>query len=402
MKENWTDDMKKKLEGHKMAPPSGLWEGISQQMGMKPETAPARKSVALRQWYWAVAAAILAFVGFFAFYPFNQDEPQQQVLNTSLTTKPTIHKEKDIDQQSLALAEKTPQTHAKAIYQAIEEPHQNLVEPNLQAREDTVLEIHEDTHLQAREDTLQQNTEATTKQMTFEETNLLASTDYQAKETSSSSSAGKWSLGLDASGGLLALVKSTTTGRFYSYADDSKSMSENLYPSNYNNDEIYTRTDYVSKHRLPLNFGISLHYQISSRLTLLSGIHYTNLYSEFSIPLYENISYHQRLHYLGIPLGVAWKLWSTGNFHLYISGKTMIEKCISAKVSYGDLNQRPWQWSVNASVGAEYQISRLLGFYLEPSLGYYFDDGTSLEHYYKEHPLAPAIEFGLRLHLSGN
>jgi hypothetical protein len=80
----------------------------------------------------------------------------------------------------------------------------------------------------------------------------------------------------------------------------------------------------------------------------------------------------------------------------------MIEKCISAKVSYGDLNQRPWQWSVNASVGAEYQISRLLGFYLEPSLGYYFDDGTSLEHYYKEHPLAPAIEFGLRLHLSGN
>ena len=32
-------------------------------------------------------------------------------------------------------------------------------------------------------------------------------------------------------------------------------------------------------------------------------------------------------------------------------------------------------------------------------LGYYFKDGTSLEHYYKEHPLTPSIEFGLRLHL---
>lgn len=402
MKENWTDDIKKKLEGHKMAPPSDLWADISQQMGMKPEVAPAKKSVALRRWYWAVAAAILVLVGFFAFYPFGQDEPQQQVLNTSLPTNPTIHKEKDIDQQSLALAEKTPRTQAQVVYQIIEEHHQTLVEPNLQAREDTLLEIHDDTHLQAREDTLQQKTESTTKQMTFEEANLLASTDYQTEETSSSSFVGKWSLGLDASGGLLASATSTTTGRLYSYADASKSVIANEHFSNYNIDELYTNTDYVSKHRLPLHFGISLHYQINHSLTLLSGIHYTNLYSEFSIPLYENISYDQRLHYLGIPLGVAWQLWSTGNFHVYLSGRTMIEKCISAKVSYGDLNQRPWQWSVNASVGAEYQISRLLGFYLEPSLGYYFDDGTSLEHYYREHPLAPAIEFGLRLHLSGN
>jgi hypothetical protein len=78
----------------------------------------------------------------------------------------------------------------------------------------------------------------------------------------------------------------------------------------------------------------------------------------------------------------------------------MLEKCVSADVDGSSASKKPWQWSVNAAAGAEYKIIPQLGFYLEPSLGYYFDDGTSLEHYYKKHPLAPSIEFGLRLHLN--
>ena len=77
----------------------------------------------------------------------------------------------------------------------------------------------------------------------------------------------------------------------------------------------------------------------------------------------------------------------------------MVEKCIRADLETGSTGKKPWQWSVNAAAGAEYTFIRQLGVYLEPSLGYYFDDGTSLEHYYKEHPLTPSIEFGLRLHL---
>ena len=68
----------------------------------------------------------------------------------------------------------------------------------------------------------------------------------------------------------------------------------------------------------------------------------------------------------------------------------MLEKC---------LNEKPWQWSLGAAAGAEYSFTSHVGVYLQPSLSYYFNDGTSFEHYYKEHPLAPAIEFGLRLHV---
>lgn len=68
MKENWTIDMKQKLEGHKMAPPAGLWEGISSEMGLQKEPAP--KAVAIGRWQW-VAAMFLALVGFFLVYQFS-------------------------------------------------------------------------------------------------------------------------------------------------------------------------------------------------------------------------------------------------------------------------------------------------------------------------------------------
>ena len=80
MKENWTTDMKQKLEGHKMTPPAGLWEGISSEMGLQEN--PVSKTVTIRLWHWIVAAMLLALVGFFALYQFPQDESFPQVAQT--------------------------------------------------------------------------------------------------------------------------------------------------------------------------------------------------------------------------------------------------------------------------------------------------------------------------------
>ena len=79
--------------------------------------------------------------------------------------------------------------------------------------------------------------------------------------------------------------------------------------------------------------------------------------------------------------------------------RVMVETCMSVTLPSDYQGKKPWQWSVNAAVGAEYTFISQLGVYLEPSLGYYFCDGSNLEHYYKEHPLAPSIEFGLRMHI---
>ena len=100
---------------------------------------------------------------------------------------------------------------------------------------------------------------------------------------------------------------------------------------------------------------------------------------------------------------VAWNLWSSNHFHFYLSGTVLLEKCISFKYRWQESQTvnsvRPWQFSIRAAFGAEYAFTPQFGIYFEPSLGYYFNDGSSLRHYYKERPFAPSLDFGLRLHL---
>ena len=193
---------------------------------------------------------------------------------------------------------------------------------------------------------------------------------------------------MNASGGLLAANTSQKTG----YSNEK--IKEENYGSN------ASATNYVSEHHLPIRFGLSVNYQLTPSLALHSGISYTYLYSEFSVPLDKNVNYDQKLHYLGIPLGITWQLWSANHFRFYVSGSMMLEKCVSGKMDGYSVSQKPWQWSVEAAAGAEYTFTPQFGFYLEPSLGYYFNDGSSLKHYYKEHPWTPSLEFGLRLHLN--
>lgn len=61
MKQDWTEQMRKKLEGHEQTPPVGLWESVSEQMGLAPT--PVRRKVIPFRWWWGVAAAIVVALG---------------------------------------------------------------------------------------------------------------------------------------------------------------------------------------------------------------------------------------------------------------------------------------------------------------------------------------------------
>lgn len=390
MKENWTTDMKQKLEGHKMAPPAGLWEGISSEMGLQKEPAP--KTVAIKRWQW-VAAMFLALVGFFLVYQFSQDEPLPQVAHTSQKQEAPTTKEANPENQPLALADIPHRAQTKVS-------PKTPVEVSQPSPVKTVQEVTEENAQQVSEETASQQVSEETSQQPSVVTSHRSHTEghhqtanYHTRQTSVSSTDSQWSIGLNASGGLLAASSS------------QRSIGQSDYPVsgefNYNNfvDKVSSWPstssevcDYEAKHRLPMSLGLSVYYQLNPRLAFQTGVNYTYLYSEFSTPLYPNIYREQKLHYLGVPVGLSWQFWKTSGFSFYLSGSVMLQKC---------LNEKPWQWSFNASAGAEYAITPLLGLYLEPSLGYYFHDGTSFEHYYKEHPLAPSIEFGLRLHISG-
>ena len=391
MKENWTTDMKQKLEGHKMAPPAGLWEGIGSEMGLQKE--PVSKTVAIRRWHWVVAALVLALVGFFALYQFPQDESFPQVAQTLQEQEPPMMKTESGDNQPLALADSPQRNHTQFSPKIAEDTTPQDVEETAsqQVAEETASQqvAKESSAKQIAEEALQQTSVVTHRQQPSEEQHHTA--HHPTKQPSASVTDNQWSVGLNASGGLLASSSFGKSSMGQSYACDADYYdpvvggSTQPIPSS-------TTYDVEAKHRLPVTLGLSVNYQLNARLALLTGINYTYLYSEFSTFLYPNIYREQKLHYLGVPVGLSWLFWKTSGFSFYLSGSAMLQKC---------LNEKPWQWSVNASAGAEYAITPLVGIYLQPSLGYYFHDGTSFEHYYKEHPLAPSIEFGLRLHLSG-
>ena len=380
MKENWTTDMKQKLEGHKMAPPAGLWEGISSEMGLQKE--PVSKTVAIRRWHWVVAALVLALVGFFALYQFPQDESFPQVAQTLQEQEPPMMKTESGDNQPLALADSPQRNHTQFSPKIAEDTTPQDAEET-SSQQDT----EKTSAQQVAEETPQQASVVTHRQQHSEEQHYTA--HHPTKQLSAPKSRNQWSVGLNASGGLLASTSQSSMGQSYvydsEYYDSGVSSTTQPIPSS-------TTYDVEAKHRLPVTLGLSVHYQLNACLALLTGVNYTYLYSEFSKPLYPNVYREQKLHYLGVPVGLSWLFWKTSGFSFYLSGSAMLQKC---------LNEKLWQWSVNASAGAEYAITPLLGIFLQPSLGYYFHDGTSFEHYYKEHPLAPSIEFGLRLHLSG-
>ena len=58
----------------------------------------------------------------------------------------------------------------------------------------------------------------------------------------------------------------------------------------------------------------------------------------------------------------------------------------------------PCQWSMSLGLGIQYDLTPHLGIYMEPSLQYFFDDGSNLKSYRTEHPLSITLPLGIRFH----
>lgn len=393
MKESWEEQLRRKLEGHKVAPPEGLWEDICKELDVRGHSTN-------RRWYYTIAAALLAIAGFFAVYQLNNNNETKQLTVKSemiAPEKPDAPASEDKVDDKLALANIKNNKVSKEDNLT---KSQTPCEPEPCELEPSAPEPEPESDDDLNKDVLQEpnSEEPVTEPQPKKPVDDLRTYPLPSSEPSPkrNETSDRWTLGLTASGGLLAANNSI--GNNLSYYHKINPVSYSAGPIS---QASPTKKEIVWKHHLPVRVGLSVHYQLNDRLSLLSGISYSYLYSE-CIKLYKN--YNQKLHYLGIPIGMAWQLWNSGHFRLYLSGSAMLEKCINASFDSRSSDrmdiEKPRQWSLNAAAGAEYSFTPQLGVYLEPSLGYYFDDGFNLDHYYKEHPLAPSINFGLRFNLN--
>lgn len=168
-------------------------------------------------------------------------------------------------------------------------------------------------------------------------------------------------------------------------------------------------------HERPLTLQLSLSRQLNNHWSFATGLSYTRMKSTFESGN-ENTLIHrtQRIHYLGIPIRLNYRMVGGNRWNIYTSGGIQLDIPVSSRLTtqyiyggqYSAYNnspeiitniRAPWQWSVGAGLGVEYQIIPHLNLYLEPSLNYYIPTTSDLENYHTEHPLDLSLPIGIRI-----
>ncbi len=164
-----------------------------------------------------------------------------------------------------------------------------------------------------------------------------------------------------------------------------------------------------ARHRMPITYSLALKYQVGSRIGLETGLTYTQLTSEFQTGGgADYIEETQKVRYMGIPLKASYRLWSRPRWSLYTSAGVMLELPLRSTLTTGYCLQNNLQsqstehfmprrqWSAGIGFGAQYHFTPSIGFFVEPSLQYFFGNGSNAATYRTEHPLVLTLPAGLR------
>ncbi len=165
--------------------------------------------------------------------------------------------------------------------------------------------------------------------------------------------------------------------------------------------------NYEYQYKMPVSFGVYVNKEITRRISIESGLFATRLaasvYYRSSSAENSYLTDHV-LWYLGVPLKAKWSYVSGRFFTAYVSAGGAVEKCIHSGYtgSFKDENDNlkpsdvPLQWSLNGTLGAQYNIISQIGIYIEPGVSYYFNDGSDIPTIRKEYQLIFNLNAGLR------
>lgn len=170
---------------------------------------------------------------------------------------------------------------------------------------------------------------------------------------------------------------------------------------------VGTNPDRHTHYNRPVKLGVSVNYRLSNRWNLYSGVTYSYLKSKTTYSSSTQTE-KQHLHYVGVPLGVSYTIYGKNRLRVYAAAGGEAQKLVSGHVTVKDditgkhkesVSEHRPQFSVGAALGAEYQFSKHLGVYVEPSVTHHFDNGSSVDNVYKDQPTKVNVGFGLRLHI---
>ena len=410
MKEDkWLEKFRGRLEEYSEPLPDSLWKDIEQDL-----LADAPKVVPLwRRWQMAAAVALLAIVSSLTVWLWNSPTAQyMEEQSVKVAEEIVLPSDEIIEEADMILAE-TPQARKSTVSIPIY-IKEEAVEETLSVAEETENELSESKEEKQEAEETPERKEPARPVYQPKPYQRMALAEGKKRKSS-------WAVGLSAgnmivnSGNLGDLAVGIEDFRQPSILAPADSTSEESTSKSLKNAPLSRGvafekpnfTDY--KHYMPITFGVSVRWGVNEDWALESGLTYTLLASDMYAGRYTG---RQKLHYVGIPLKASRRLWSNDRWAFYAGAGGAVEKCVSGSittyhtsdgqtevVSKEDANVKELQWSLVASVGAQFKLTKRLGIYAEPGVVYYFDDGSRVETLRKEHPFNFNLQVGVRFTL---
>ncbi len=419
----WKDKLRERFSDYSSPEPEGLWEGIEQGLSGK------KRNRLAHVWWTASGLAAAAAVALAVFLhpekkitaPLSLPEPDLTVsvvpadtsssaasvlladaLPTTETTTTDKKSESTVNKVINRKSEQEPEVTVPATGQSFEPEIQPQEEPEKKPTEAIITTTTVEPKLESEPEP-EQDEPVTVPEETPDPASRRSAVSIgvygEGGQTTGANSQGIGMSGMDA--------YMTRSAGGHGTSDAGSIMR--ILTSN-------RASTFEAHHSAPLRTGITVGYGLTSHLSLVSGLTWTYLNSEFNFsedagPI-GNLT-TQELGYLGIPLRLeaGTNLWKGIWLHAGVGG--MVEKGLMASSRTRTLlegQQLEWKdnpapdtggllWSVGASAGAEFRYGPVFGLYVSPGIEYHFDNGSPVRSAYTEKPLHWTVNIGLRFHI---
>ena len=425
MKHNdWTEQLRQRLNDAEVPAPENLWDSISQQLdtqGQQQDTQGqqqdaedaqvAKKPHRVALLPWAAAASVVLIAGVGMWWQLRSNTPDIAMLEptphpitltdnkavvadaSAVNTKASAANTKESAVNTKASAANnhisTTSTHAMLAYK------DNALAPTASNKEEEkVMALTMAEQEVQSEPIAEVSTTTSTPTVTATQTQA-AHTAYHLPRTQHQTSNTRWQVGVGTAGNM---NRYKSSGPIYvnslSAVNTEYADNEMFRVSPYEQD-----TKDVTHHDMPISIGFTASYSVTPRIALASGLVYTLATSSFqhgaSMPTET-----QTLHYVGIPLNLSYTVWGNSWLRTYIMAGAQADMNVKATLKAdghkSNIDNDRAQFSVTGGAGVQLNVAQQLGVYVEPGVRYYFDNGSAVQTIFKEHPTNFSLQVGLR------
>lgn len=401
-KDKWMEELRHKFDNYEEPASENLWKSIERDVNAIDMKRRMRRNVARIA---SIAACLALITGSYILLhndgqlPETSLQPAQQIASTTIPSDSSQEysaTEKIQEEKHIATAERRVNARICNIT-----PTGKSTDKQAPAMTTTVKEPKEQTNGQDRkEDVRTSTTPANTA-----DNNASFIGKYARNERVNNKQTGKRKFGVSvkvdngffaqnsSNGGFMPMDRQEHPifGPLYSSSKDDAAFNSSYAEMVANNTERPTRTDL--QYDIPVTASAMFRYNISKRWSVDAGLSFTRTGASWRSGS-ESHYYRskQKAYFIGIPASINFTIFDSRYFSIYALAGGSVEKCVAGNISTSlvgglensnpnkkeDLPEHPWQFSISAGVGLQFNITRQYSLFAEPKAAYYFDTAKDI------------------------